>query len=45
MKYQALRLHFFSVVGGGGVHHGVVMLWVPMTPPIMEGVRCPHVNF
>ena len=51
MKYQALRPHFFSMVGGwrvlgvggGGVGHGVggggvggvgvVVLWVPMTPP------------
>ena len=46
MKYQALRPHFFSMVGGwrvlgvGGWHWGwwvggVVMLWVPMMPPML----------
>ena len=34
----------------GWVGHGVggcwvVVLWVPMTPPIMGGIRCPHVIF
>ena len=43
MKYQALRPHFFSVVGGWRVL-GVV-LWVPMTPPIMGASDALHVIF
>ena len=57
MKYQALRPHFFSMVGGGRVlgvgvwwwggswDGWVVVLWVPMTHPSWGCPDAPHVIF
>ena len=53
MKYQALRAHFFSVVGGwrilgvgdGGVGHMGIGVRGPHDTPIIGGIRCPMLFF